>query len=446
MGLKQVDGMKSKTIGQVFTPSFIAKFIVKNCMNFIKTFENENVRKQFLSNMKVLEPSAGKGVFLDNLIQNNFNNIVAYEIDEKLKNQLLQTYSEVYFKFENVLGSDMNEKFDLIIGNPPYLGQNYNAEIFQDYVKKYPICKQYFVGNMNLFYYFIHLGILKLKPGGILSFITTNYWITKSKKTGIKFLKPHVLDECYLLQYVDLSNLKPFKGARGQHNCIFVLQKKTEEEKRKKINKNISVIQIGKILGSNASDRFFNKKIFNYLVNNKDSVHIKKYTSALTNNDLKREGSWNLLYPVEVKAIVDKIEDFCKINGKISYLKDFFVVRNGIIFIKDDYFILTEGKELKINDNVYFVKINGQFVRISEDEKKKLKKIYKSKSIKPYGFIQDDYIGYAIFFNKNQFKIQHVEKRNETHEKNYPVLTAYLKQFEDDLKDILVNAKENPDD
>ena len=324
----------NESIGQIFTPKLIAKFMVNNVLKFIGNLKKDP------RYIKVLEPSVGKGIFLKYLIQNNFSDIIGYEIDKNLKNYLINAYPGIKFKFENVLGSNFNEKFDLIIGNPPYLGQNYNAEIFQDYVKKYQICKKYFVGNMDLFYYFIHLGLLKLNPGGILSYITTNYWITKSEKTGIKFLKPHIIDECFLLQYVDLSRLKLFKGAKGQHNCIFVLQKKNEQEKLKHIDKQIEVIQIRKKKDFNISDESFNRNIFTDLIQNADSSEIFRYNSALTNMDLKREGNWNLIYPQEVKEIVNKIENLCSINGEISFLRDYFIIRNGLIFIKDNIFIL----------------------------------------------------------------------------------------------------------
>ena len=430
----------NESIGQIFTPNYIAKFMVNNVLKFLGDIK----KKPY--DLKVLEPSVGEGIFLKYLIKNNFSDIYAYEIDKNLKNYLLNLYPSVGFKFENVLGSNLNAEFDLIIGNPPYLGQNYNAEIFQKYIETFPICKKYFVGNMDVFYYFIHLGILKLNPGGILSFITTNYWITKSKKTGIKLLKPHILDECFLLQYIDLSHLKVFKGAEGQHNSIFVLQKKTEQEKLQHIDKNIEIIQVGRRNDSNQSDESFNKMIFKDLIQIKNSKYIKKYESALTNKDLKREESWNLIYPQEVKNIVDKIEKYCTFNGNISLLKDYFVIRNGLIFIKDDIFILTEGNNLKVEIGDFFIKINKNFKKINEDEKKQLKKIYKSKSIKPNGYNQDEYIGHAIYLNKNEFPIQDINARNHEYEKKYPVLTAYLRQFEKDLRKILINAKENPDD
>jgi adenine-specific DNA-methyltransferase len=417
--------MDSNIIGQVFTPNYIAEFMVKNSLVYCEIKDN----------LKILEPSVGKGVFLTHLTQNNLKNIVAYEIDLNLKPVLQEKFPKIDIRFENVLGSDLNEKFDLIIGNPPYLGQNYNAEIFQDYVKKYPICEKFFVGNMDLFYYFIHVGIEKLKPGGILSYITTNYWITKSKKTGIKFLKPHILEECFLLQYIDLSKLTLFKGAEGQHNCIFVLQKKTEQEKKRNVNKPIDVIQIDNIEPFNLDSSIFTH-------NN----HVKKYQSALTNHDLKRDRSWNLLYPEEVKEIVDEIEKNCTFNGKISYLKDLFIVRNGLIFIKDDIFILNEGKNLKIENQDFYIKIKDSFLKILNAEKNRLKKIYKSKSIKSYGYIDEDHIGYAIYFNKSEFKGMKIEERNRLFEEKYPTLTGYLNQYKTELKDILINAKENPKD
>ena len=42
------------------------------------------------------------------------------------------------------------------------------------------------------------------------------------------------------------------------------------------------------------------------LIQNADSSDILRYKSALTNNDLKREGSWNLIYPQEEIEIIAK--------------------------------------------------------------------------------------------------------------------------------------------
>jgi len=446
MVLKSNINLKNNSIGQIFTPEYIAEFMVKNIVKLIKDQNLFKNKQQSLSNLRILEPSAGKGVFLKFLIEYKFSNITAYEMDINLKHRLMKSYPTVKFEFKNFLGSDLNDSYDMIIGNPPYLGQNYNAEIFQNYVKKYPICAKYFVGNMDLFYFFIHLGILKLNPGGLLSFITTNYWITKSDKTGIKLLKPHILDDCYFIQYIDLRKLKIFKDATGQHNCIFILRKKTDQEKLRYVNKPIQVIQITKNRNSNHFDEKFNTMIFKQVLLRNDNRNIRKYRSAITNNDLKPDRSWNLVYPVEIKEIVDNIEKKCVVNGKISYLKDKFIVRNGLIFIKDDIFILNEGKNLKIEKQDVYIKINKIFTKITDAEKQRLKKIYKSKLIKSYGYIEGEHIGFAIYFNKNEFNGANIKERNRFFKEKYPNLIQYLKQYKTELRNILVNAKENPND
>jgi len=375
------------------------------------------------------------------MLGDGFTNITAYELDSSLKTPLLENYPNVRLKFENFLGSDPNEKFDIIIGNPPYLGQNYNAQIFQELVEKYSMCKKYFVGNMDLFYFFIHFGIEKLQPGGLLSFITTNYWLTKSKKTGIKYLKPHVTDDCFMIQYIDLSKIKVFKNAKGQHNCIFVLQKKYENEKQKNIDKKIDVIQVKP--SNYQFNEKSNEKIFTDILNKEYSPYLLNYQSAMTNKDLSKNSGWILKYPLDVKKVVEKIENYCRFNGSTSHLADFFVIRNGLILIKDEVFILKQNKNLKIVDEDVFIKINETFVKLSDEEKLKLKKIFKSKVIQPFSYDKNGFSGYLIYFDKNEFKNQNLTIRNELIEKKYPNLTAYLNQNQEDLEKILRNAKEN---
>jgi adenine-specific DNA-methyltransferase len=432
--------LENNSIGQIFTPDYVAQFMVKNIISFVKEY------KRNLQDLKVLEPSAGEGIFLKTLLQNKFSDITAFEMDLSLKKILLDLYPTIKFKFNNFLASKITDKYDIILGNPPYLGQNYNATVFQEYSQTYPICKKYFVGNMDLFYYFIHMGIEKLNPGGFLSFITTNYWISKSQKTGIKYLKPHILNECFLIQYIDLSNLKIFEDARGQQNCIFVLQKKTDQEIMNNSNKEIQIIQIiGNDLIKQKPDAL-NNSIFTDLIKGSPSNSIRKYSSASMNDDLKPNSSWNLLYPKEIKSIVDKIENFCKFDGIISKLNDFFIIRNGLILINDKIFILEDGKELRVEGNQFYILIRGEYFNLNEFEKKRLKKIYKSKSIVPYNYRSEDYIGYILYFNKEEYGNHPDYERNQLLEKKYPSLTKYLKQFEVELRETLINAKENPND
>jgi len=436
--------MLNTRIGQVFTPDFVAKFMVLNLIKHLKYTDKISNNSLNLKKKSVLEPSVGEGVFLKYLIQNGFSNITAYEIDPQLKEAIEDKYPNVQFHFENVLKSVPEKKYNVVIGNPPYLGQNYNSQVFRKYVSQFPLCKKYFVGNMDLFYFFIHLGIEVLEPGGFLSFITTKYWITKSEKTGIKYLKPHILDECYLIEYIDLSQLNLFQDAQGQENCIFVLQKKTKKEKLLNKHRAIDILQIDANRNSNKiSDIEYNKRVFSELLEDKPSEYFKRYTSATTNNDLEGNKSWNLLYPEEIKRIVNKIERCCMKDEHTLYLKDYFLIRNGLIFIKDEIFILKEQNDLLQKNDSFYLKINEKFVKLTQKEQTRLKKLYKSKSIRKYGYNQRDYIGYALYFNRNEFNQMNNQNLDAYYKRNYPNLVKYLNQTKNQLKATLNNAKEN---
>ncbi|MBN1217127.1 MAG: Eco57I restriction-modification methylase domain-containing protein [Candidatus Lokiarchaeota archaeon] len=431
---------RNKRLGQFFTPEYIAAFMVKNSYDYIIKYIHKPIDE-----ISILEPSAGKGIFLQYLIDFGFKNITAYEIDPKLILLLKKKYPIVDFRFENILTASINKKYDLIIGNPPYLGQNYHSKLFQDYIKKSPFCQKYFVGNMDLFYYFIHIGIEKLYPKGILSFITTNYWITKHKNTGIKFLKPHLVKNCYFLQYIDLSNMILFNEAKGQHNCIFTIQKKDSKNYYQKGPK-IEVIRIRKSKNQKIKEAKEIKSIFNYLIDGKEYCLIDKYNSALNQKELMINLNWNILYPEVVRNIIDKFEELCKKDNKITTLKDYFIIRNGIIFIKDDIFILEKSKNLIIKNSDFYIKINEKYYKLTENEKKRLKKIFKSKAIREYNYCKDDYIGYGIFINKNEFLFKTKKERNQNIKECYPHLSKYILNHSDELKKILINAKENQDD
>ena len=426
--------MGSNKIGQFFTPDYIAKFMVRNAKAYyFKSHLSQNPKE-----VKILEPSAGQGVFLDVLKEEGFIDITSYELDITLKDYLLDRFPNIKFHFDNFLGSDIEDKFDIIVGNPPYLGQNYNAEIFQDLVNRFPICKKYFVGNMDLFYFFIHLGILKLKMGGFISFITTKYWISKSEKTGIKHLKPHIIQDCYLVQFIDLSNLHLFKDALGQHNCIFVLRKKTDEEKNKRIDFPIEIIQIAKKRDLNISDETYNQLVFEQILTEKNSPLFKKYVSALTNNDLVLRDNWYLLYPREINDIILHIEELCKKERKIQVLGDLFSIRNGLILIKDEIFILKENQDIFFNEEGIQIKIGEHLTRLNSFEVNRIKKIYKSRAIKRFGYNPKDLEGFLIYFNKN------MKALDQTIVIKYPNLIRYLNQYKEELISILKNAKESP--
>ena len=100
MVLRNNNSKRDNRIGQIFTPSYIAEFMVKNIISFIAKSNKD------LPTLRILEPSVGEGIFLKFLLEHNFSNITAYEMDDNLKRPLLKSYPNIDFKFDNFLGSN----------------------------------------------------------------------------------------------------------------------------------------------------------------------------------------------------------------------------------------------------------------------------------------------------------------------------------------------------
>ena len=124
MKLKK-DSSEQKLRGAYYTPLQLAEAMVG-------LFASENIST-------VLEPSCGDGVFLDALSNRNLlqkmKKITAVEIEQEeaekvrtryLNNNQVNIYSQDFFDFYNEMQGD--EKFDLILGNPPYVRYQYLTE------------------------------------------------------------------------------------------------------------------------------------------------------------------------------------------------------------------------------------------------------------------------------------------------------------------------------
>ena len=118
--------------------------------------------------------------------------------------------------FSDVFNRDDKEGFDIVIGNPPYIGEKGHKEIFQP-VKTDIHLGQYYLGKMDYFYFFFHLAFNMLSPNGVATFITTNYYPTA---LGARRLRADIKERLNIRTLLNLGELRLFENAPGQHNMI----------------------------------------------------------------------------------------------------------------------------------------------------------------------------------------------------------------------------------
>ncbi|MGL6064199.1 MAG: Eco57I restriction-modification methylase domain-containing protein [Fusobacteriaceae bacterium] len=228
----------------IYTPEAISELMVNLALE--KYFE-KGISKKKLESLKVADLSCGEGSFLlillDKLLNKsvelygiaryNENWVTGYDIDEYALS-ILRDKARIILEKHGILFETCNlnlylsdslllkkiEIYDIIFGNPPYLGEKNNKEKFRE-IKETEFGKKYYEAKMDYLYFFIEKGIELLKEGGILSYLTTNYWFMADSAIKLRKL---VKDEGHLIR-IDNMNCSVFKDAPGQHNAIFMWEK-----------------------------------------------------------------------------------------------------------------------------------------------------------------------------------------------------------------------------
>ena len=350
-----LDIITKQTKGIYYTPKIVVEYIME------KTLKKHDIVKNPCP--KVLDISCGCGNFLleayDIIYDLIANNI--YELKEK--------YGEVYWKTDNIhnhiisnciYGADIDkdaieilikslqkkdknavieklnlyccdslkkeweEKFDYIVGNPPYVGHkkldnNYKEFLMKEY-------NQVYKDKSDLYYCFYKKIIELLNENGISSIITPRYFLeSPSGKSLRNYIKHNICIE----EIVDFLGCSIFKNI-GICSCIVTLNKAL------KTNNNIEIFKIvneGINLGN--------------IDNIKNLVKSDKFEHFSVNQDTLGD-EW---------IIVNKNDElfYNKIQAKGKYkLEDIAISFQGIITGCDKAFILNKEDEIikNINNNL----------------------------------------------------------------------------------------------
>ncbi|MEO0088220.1 MAG: N-6 DNA methylase, partial [candidate division WOR-3 bacterium] len=323
-----IDENYRKLNGAVYTPLFVVDYINKKVI-----LENDT------TNIKVIDPACGSGVFLIDALfklkektKKSYkelveNYIYGIDIDPRAVKRTKILLSLVVFEKEGKIPDKLNiyngnsldrsflknflknEKFNAVVGNPPYVRIQNLDENTRELIRKY---WRFVRGDTDIFIPFIELGIELLEENGKMGYITPNsYFTTYAGKELRKFLQQNGLIE----EIVDFDDYQVFEGLTT-YTAITIISKKRKRYFVFKKIKNSKVIDLENLKGE------------------------KVYYNEL--NFIK----WNLVATRD-KKLISMVE-----NAPYK-LKDIADIRVGLATLADDVYIIEDP----IEEEEYFIKI-----------------------------------------------------------------------------------------
>ncbi len=217
--IKQDNLKHRKSLGQYFTPRSIIERLLSQLPN------NK-------SGLKILDPACGTGEFLI-VAKKYFKNpkLYGWEIDKNLAEISRKNIPTAKILNIDSLSVGNENKFDIIIGNPPYFEFSPSTEIKEEY-------SDIISGRINIFSLFICKGIRLLNDGGYLAYV-----IPPSMNNGAYFSK--LRD--FIINNSDIEYLEILEGSKlfdkALQTVMLLVLKKGEHKNKYVFSKNgISIL------------------------------------------------------------------------------------------------------------------------------------------------------------------------------------------------------------
>ncbi len=287
-----------KLTGSFYTPKVIADFLV----NYVASKLSEHTE------ITILEPSAGDGIFVNSLFRHNTLNpkikkVTAVEVDKEELDKIKITgrhFSAIHADFLEFQNKN-DDEFNLVIGNPPYIKKN----ILND--KQLSYCKEIHqraslsdIKPKNIWTAFLVRCIQFINEEGILAFVLP------SELLQVKFaaeLRELIFNNFERIEIFTFNELL-FKDCKGQDTLLIIGEKKSN-------HKGI------------------------YYCNIERSTDLKEEKFTLLPNVSIRESKWTHHH-----LLTEEIELLHKLKKQIKTINHYCESKAGIVTAANNYFIV----------------------------------------------------------------------------------------------------------
>jgi len=322
----------NKLTGSFYTPQIIANFLV----------DYLSVKLKDKKNISVFEPSAGNGVFIHSifnhcLFSKIIKKFVAVEIDPteldkiSINEPCLTKVQNDFLDFQRFT----KHKFDLVIGNPPYIKKNLLTDLQIEYcreIHRNASLKDF--NPKNIWTSFLVRCIEFTAENGILAFVLPSELLQVKFAAELRELILKVFERVEIFTFNELL----FKDCKGQDTLLLIGEKKSHD------------------MGV-------------YYCNIDKATDLLKRNFTLAQNVNIRESKWthHHLETFEIELLE-------KIKKQLKIVDDYTNSKAGIVTAANDYFIVDADTVHKYSLQKYIKKIvqkgifvNGSVVLTEED-------------------------------------------------------------------------------